>query len=137
MGDNLNEASESPTFSSSIILSVTVDVSGESKEDEPTDAVTTYSYKTTPTPHLQVRKPAAPFLNRLKGKKGPTHISKIKETFSHVKINIPMLDYTQQMPLCARFLKELCITKSITAVPKRAFLASNVNSIISSQIPIK
>jgi len=41
------------------------------------------------------------------------------------------------VPPYARFLKELCTTKRVTAAPERAFLASNVNSIISNQIPVK
>ena len=41
------------------------------------------------------------------------------------------------MPPHAKFLKELCTTKRATNVPKKAFLASNVSSIISCQIPTK
>ena len=37
----------------------------------------------------------------------------------------------------AYFLKELCSTKRATNIPKRAFLAPNVSSIISNEEPIK
>jgi len=40
----------------------------------------------------------------------------------------PLYDPTNA--LYGRFLKKLCITKRATNVPKRAFLASNVSSII-------
>jgi len=41
------------------------------------------------------------------------------------------------MPPYAKFLKELCTTKGITNVPKKAFLALNVSSIISHHILAK
>ena len=41
------------------------------------------------------------------------------------------------MPPYAKFLKELCTTKRMTNVPKKAFLAYNVSYIISRQIPSK
>ena len=85
----------------------------------------------------RVHKPTAPFPLRLRNKKDQTHVDKIRETFSQVKINIPLLDAIQQMPPYAKFLKELCTTKRMTNVPKKAFLASNVSSIISCQIPAK
>ena len=47
---------------------------------------------------MQVQKPIAPFPNQLKGKEDQAHIDKIKDIFSQVKINIPLLDATQQMP---------------------------------------
>lgn len=86
---------------------------------------------------MLVQKPVIPFPNRPKGKKDQTHIDKIGETFSHIKINILLLDGIQQIPPYAEFLKELCITKSIIVVPKRALLASNISLIISSKSPVK
>ena len=41
------------------------------------------------------------------------------------------------MPPYGHFLKDLCTTKRATNVPKRAFLTSNVSSIISNQVPLK
>jgi len=41
------------------------------------------------------------------------------------------------MPPYARFLKDLCITKRATSVPKKAFLASSASSILSHQILVK
>jgi len=45
-----------------------------------------------PTPSPCVSAPPLPFPNRLKGKKSQTHVDKIREIFSQVKINIPLLD---------------------------------------------
>jgi len=59
--------------------------------------------------------PFPPFPHRLK-KKDQDHIEKMRETFSQVKINIPLLDAIQQMPPYARFLKDLRTTKKATGV---------------------
>ncbi|PKA60525.1 hypothetical protein AXF42_Ash017931 [Apostasia shenzhenica] len=64
-------------------------------------------------------------------------MDKIREIFSQVKINIPLLEAIQQMSPYAKYLKELCTTKRTTNVPKKAFLASNASSILSQQISIK
>jgi len=55
----------------------------------------------------------------------------MRETFSQVKINIPLLDAIQRTPPYARFLKDLCTTKKATSVPKKAFLTSGANSMLS------
>jgi len=48
MGDNLNETSKSPPFSSSAAFPVIPDDPGELKDDERTNTITTSSLKTTP-----------------------------------------------------------------------------------------
>jgi len=80
--------------------------------------------------------PLPPFSHRLK-KKDQAHVEKMGETFSRVKINIPLLDAIQQMPPYARFLKDLCTTREPLFVSKKAFLASGASSILSYQIPVK
>ena len=74
MGDNLNETSKSPPSSSSAILHVTIDDSGESKVDDSTNTVTISPFKTIHTSPLQVQKPVIPSPNRLKWKKDQGHI---------------------------------------------------------------
>jgi len=54
-----------------------------------------------------------------------------------VKINSPLLDAIKHMLPYAKFLKELCNTKRITNVAKKAFLDLNVSSIISCLIQAK
>ena len=80
----------------------------------------------------QVHKPTAPFPNRLRNKKDHAHVDKIRETFYQVKINIPLLDVIQQMLPYAKFLKELCITKRMTNVPKKAFFSLQRELLLSS-----
>jgi len=74
--------------------------------------------------------PIPPFPHRL-NKKNQAHIEKMRETFSQVKINIPLLYAIQQMPPYARFLKDLCTAKRATGFSKKAFLASSASSILS------
>jgi len=74
--------------------------------------------------------------NRLKGKKVQSYVNKIRETFSQVKVNIPLLDVIQQMLPILTSLKT-CATLRATNAPKRAFLAFNVSFIFSNQVPIK
>ena len=95
------------------------------------------SLKDSPTLSTCVVRPPPPFPNRLKGKNMQSHFDSVRETFFQVKINIPLLDVIQQMLPYAHFLKDLYTTQRATNVPKRAFLASNVSSIISNQVPIK
>ena len=64
-------------------------------------------------------------------------MEQILEVFKQVKINIPLLDAIQQVPSYAKCLKDLCTHKRTTHVPKKAFLTSQVSSILSNQIPVK
>ena len=90
----------------------------------------------SPSSPEKVHMPLPPFPHRLK-KKDQDHVEKMRETFSQVKINIPLLNAIQQMPPYARFLKDLCTTKRATNVPRKAFLGSGASSILSHQIPVK
>ena len=64
-------------------------------------------------------------------------MEKILEVFRQVKVNIPLLDAIQQVPTYAKYLKDLCTRKRTTNVPKKAFLAANVSSILTGQLPMK
>lgn len=48
-----------------------------------------------------------------------------------------LLDAIKQIPSYAKFLKNLCIKKSATSVPKKIFLAVNINEIISNCMIVK
>ena len=52
-----------------------------------------------------------PFLQALHGKKGINYASEILEVLRQVKVNIPLLDMIKQVPLYAKFLKDLCTIK--------------------------
>ena len=64
-------------------------------------------------------------------------MGKIYEIFNQVKINVSLPDVIQQVPSYAIFLKDMCMKKRKTNVPKKVFLATNISELLSSQIPIK
>ncbi|XP_077210832.1 uncharacterized protein LOC143846285 [Tasmannia lanceolata] len=64
-------------------------------------------------------------------------MDKILNVFKQVQINIPLLDAISQVPTYAKVLKDLCTQKRITNVPKKAFLAANISSILSQQMVAK
>jgi len=47
-------------------------------------------------------------------------MEKIFEMFNQVKINVPLLDVIQKVPSYAIFLKDMCIKKRKTNIPKRS-----------------
>jgi len=90
----------------------------------------------SPSPSEKVHMPLPSFPHML-NKKDHAHVEKVRETFSQVNNNIPLLDAIQQMPSYTRFLKNLCTTKRATNVPRKAFLSYSASSILSHQIPVK
>jgi len=76
--------------------------------------------RVTLTPSPCASKAFACFPNRLKGKKAQSHVDKIGETLSQVKINISLFDAIQKMSHMLVFLT----------------MASNVSLIISNQVPL-
>jgi hypothetical protein len=81
--------------------------------------------------------PLAPFPQRLRKNKTAGNMDKIFDVFKQVQVNIPLLDIISQVPTYAKFLKDLCTQKRTTHVPKKAFLAANISSILSHQTPDK
>ncbi|WOG92300.1 hypothetical protein DCAR_0311563 [Daucus carota subsp. sativus] len=88
-------------------------------------------------PNEEVYKPKVPYPQRLIRPKQSAQMEQILEVFKQVKINIPLLDAIQQVPSYAKCLKDLCTHKRTTHVPKKAFLTSQVSSILSNQILVK
>ena len=54
-----------------------------------------------------------------------------------MKVNIPRLDVTKQVPTYAKFLKDLCTVKRGLGIEKKAFLTEQVSAIIQSKTPVK
>ncbi|XP_043695157.1 uncharacterized protein LOC122645837, partial [Telopea speciosissima] len=59
------------------------------------------------------------------------------DVFKQVQVNIPLLDAIAQIPAYAKVLKDLCTQKRTTNVPKKAFLAANISSLISQPVAAK
>ncbi|KAL6579505.1 hypothetical protein OROMI_009721 [Orobanche minor] len=81
--------------------------------------------------------PKAPFPERLISKDKSSQYKDILEIFKQVRINIPFLDAIKQVPAYSKFLKDLCTVKRKTNVPRKAFLAEHVSSIIQNKTPVK
>ena len=54
-----------------------------------------------------------------------------------MKVNIPLLDMIKQVPMYAKFLKDLCTIKRGFNVNKKAFLTEQVSDIIECKTPVK
>lgn len=61
------------------------------------------------------------------------------EVFKQVKVNIPLLDAIKQVPIYAKFLKDLCTQKrkNRTNVYKKVLLTEQVSSVFQSDAPPK
>ncbi|XP_052290903.1 uncharacterized protein LOC127900312 [Citrus sinensis] len=78
-----------------------------------------------------------PFPQALIKPKKSNHSPEIYEVFKQVKVNIPLLDVIKYVPSYAKFLKDLCTVKMKHKVQKRAFLAEQVSSILSTNSALK
>ena len=81
--------------------------------------------------------PTAPYPHRLKAHKKLNNHSEIYELFKQVKVNIPLLDVIKQIPLYAKFLKDLCTVKIKLGVNKDVFMIEQSPSLIRNNLPPK
>ena len=63
--------------------------------------------------------------------------TEIFEVLRQVKVNVPLLDMIKQVPMYAKFLKDLCIVKRELNVKKNPFLTELVSPIIQCKTPVK
>ena len=62
-----------------------------------------------------------PFPQALRKKKNSVNQTEMLEVLRQVKFNIPLLDMIKQVPIYAKFLKDLCTVKKGFNVNKRPF----------------
>ena len=82
-------------------------------------------------------KPPLPFPQSLRTKKIAINQADILEVLRQVKVNIPLLDMIKQVPIYAKFLKDLCTVKRGLNIDKKAFLTEQVSAIIQCKTPVK
>ena len=70
-------------------------------------------------------------------KKRKRDASVIFEVVQKDKVNIPLLDMVNQVPIYAKFLKELCIVKKGLNLERKAFITKQVSVIIENKNTIK
>ena len=78
-----------------------------------------------------------PFPQALRGKKGVNNPYEILEVLRQVKVNILLLDTIKQVPMYAKFLKDLCTVKRGLNVNKKSFLSEQVSAIIQCKTLVK
>ncbi|XP_015960553.1 uncharacterized protein LOC107484507 [Arachis duranensis] len=90
-----------------------------------------------PKPVLKPYVPKAPYPQRLRrdGKDG--QFSKFLEIFKKLEINIPFPEALEQMPLYAKFLKELITKKRNWEAKETKVLTEECNTIIQKKLPQK
>ena len=76
-----------------------------------------------------------PFPQELKAKKKAINQAEMLEVLRQVKVNIPLLDMIIQVPIYAKFLKDLCIVKRGLNVDKKAFMTEQVSAVIQCKTP--
>ena len=82
-----------------------------------------------------VHKSIISFPNRLKNNNKQTaQMEKILEMFNQVKFNVLLLGAVQQVPIYAKFLKDICTKKRKTNIPKKVFLPTDISELLSSLI---
>ncbi|XP_074374216.1 uncharacterized protein LOC141714604 [Apium graveolens] len=140
VGVDANEEENSSSKPNPSPLSPSLHHSKQPENFESSETPHSIAPSSKPSPDLsneRVFTPKAPYPQQLISNKQSAQVDKILEVFKQVKVNIPLLDAIQQIPSYAKFLKELCTHKRTTYVPKKAFLTSQVNSILSNEIPVK
>ena len=101
----------------------------EVEETEPEEVVIKQTVEKNNTP------PSFP--QALKSKKKAINHAEMLEVLRQVKVNIPLLDMIKQVPIYAKFLKDLCTVKRGLNVDKKAFLTEQVSAIIQCKTPVK
>ena len=81
--------------------------------------------------------PAVPFLQRLQKSRREEQFSKFLDIFKKIEINIPFAEVISQMPLYAKFLKEILSKKRKIAEEGIVNLTATCSAIIQQKFPAK
>ncbi|XP_016199754.1 uncharacterized protein LOC107640768 [Arachis ipaensis] len=94
----------------------------------------------TTTPPKEVMKPyvpKAPYPQRLRKDRKDSQFSRFLEIFKRLQINIPFAEALEQIPLYAKFLKELMTKKRIWGEKKTVVLTEECSAIIQKKLSQK
>ena len=81
--------------------------------------------------------PVVPFLQRLQKSKIEEQFARFLETFKKLEISMPFTEVVTQMPLYARFLKEILSKKTIIAEEGVVNLTATCSAVIKKNLPEK
>ncbi|XP_057734302.1 uncharacterized protein LOC130949661 [Arachis stenosperma] len=103
----------------------------ESKKEEKTSA------PSSPKQVLKPYVPQAPYPQRLRKDGKDSQFYRFLEIFRKLQINIPFAEALEQMPLYAKFLKELMTTKRNWGEKETMVLTEEYSAIIQKKLPQK
>ncbi|CAN6686583.1 unnamed protein product [Malus baccata var. baccata] len=81
--------------------------------------------------------PNVPFPRRFAQSKKEESEKDILDTFRKVQVNIPLLDAIKQVPMYAKFLKELCTTRKRISNKEVVKISENVSAVLQRKLPPK
>ncbi|XP_015940454.1 uncharacterized protein LOC107465980 [Arachis duranensis] len=91
----------------------------------------------SPKPILKPYVPKAPYPQRLRKDGKDSQFSRFLEIFKKLQINIPFVEALEQMPLYAKFLKELMTRKRNWGEKETIVLTEECSAIIQKKLPQK
>ena len=77
------------------------------------------------------------FPRKFQQSKKEEHEKSILDTFRKVQVNIPLLDAIQQVPKCAKFLKDLCTNKRRFGKYETVAFSEEVSAVLQRKLPPK
>ncbi|XP_057745189.1 uncharacterized protein LOC130963057 [Arachis stenosperma] len=81
--------------------------------------------------------PSLPYPQRFNKETKDQHFHKFLETFKKLEINIPMAEALEQMPLYAKFLKDLINKKRSWSEKETVLLTEECSAVLQKGIPLK
>ena len=81
--------------------------------------------------------PKIPFPSRIKKKVVDEKFEKLLDIFRKVNVNIPLVEALQQMPMYARFLKDVISKKKKWVNYETVSMSENCSAIIQKKLPAK
>ncbi|XP_016168497.1 uncharacterized protein LOC107611044 [Arachis ipaensis] len=116
----------------------------DTEEEKEEDSSINKKEAQTPTPSSSEEKealkpyvPKAPYPQRLMKNAKDSQFSKFLEIFKKLQINIPFVEALEQMPLYAKFLKELMTKKKSWRNDETVILTEECSAIIQHKLPQK
>nr|XP_025678906.1 uncharacterized protein LOC112778841 [Arachis hypogaea] len=110
---------------------------GEVKEQKQEQETSTQSEKLAKKEAMKAYQPMIPYPQRLKGENKEKQYSKFLEIFKTLHINIPFIEVLEQMPLFAKFMKELLTKKRSLKEGQMVVMTRECSAIIQKGLPRK
>ncbi|XP_047978512.1 uncharacterized protein LOC125220386 [Salvia hispanica] len=113
------------------------EVEKEVGEETAEDNVVEEETKQPEPPRLEPYIPKIPFPSRIKKKVVDEKFEKLLDIFRKVNVNIPLVEALQQMPMYAKFLKDVIPKKKKWVDYEIVSMSENCSAIIQKKLPAK